>query len=141
MLISFNYLWEKYKIKCNGIIHLGGSLGQERNTYQQLGVPKVVWVEAIPSVFNELKNNIKNYDGHIAINECVGQFDGEEKEFFISNNEAQSSSYLPLGTHKEAHPEVVYVDSFIAKTKTLKTILIENGINIEPGSGWMLCAD
>lgn len=112
MMIDFDYLWPKYNINPYGVLHLGGNTGQERFVYQRLGVKEVCWVEAIPSVFKELMDNIVGFEGHFALNLCVGDIEGKEVEFNISNNESQSSSYLELDHHKVIHPEVHYVDKF-----------------------------
>lgn len=138
MLIEFKDLFEKFNYIPKGIVHCGASSGQERQKYADLGIPMVIWIEAIPEVYNELKENLKNYPNQIAVNACLGEFDGEEKVFNVSNNEAQSSSFLQLGFHKEAHPSVFYERSFATTTKTLKTILIEMDIDV---TGWLLVGD
>lgn len=41
----------------SGVIHIGANSGQERDIYARQGLD-VVWVEPIPEVFAELKQNI-----------------------------------------------------------------------------------
>lgn len=112
MMIDFNTLWPKYDVYPYGVLHLGANQGQERETYRKNGVKKVIWVEAIPEVFYQLSENIKSFEGHSALNICVGDVEGEPVEFKVSNNESQSSSYLNLKHHSVIHPEVHYVHSF-----------------------------
>lgn len=139
MLIEFKELLPRHNVTAKVIVHCGASSGQEREAYAQLGVEKVIWVEAIKEVYDELVENLKQYPNQIAVNACLGEVDGKEVTFNISNNEAQSSSYLPLGTHLQAHPSVHYVSSFTTITKTLKTILKE--LNEEVGENWLLVGD
>lgn len=137
MLIALNYLFKKYDIKPDGILHLGASSGQERDSYKDLGVKNVIWVEAIPEVFNQLVENVKDIPGSVCINACVYDKDDEEVEFKIANNEGQSSSILDFGHHAVIHPSVKYIDSFKTKTKRVDTLLKDYRLE----GRWMLNAD
>lgn len=139
MLIDFNQLFRDFKIQCNGIIHIGANKCQEAAAYHKLGIPQVVWVEAIPEVAVQGAVELLGYTNQTIINACLSDIDGKEVTFNISNNEAQSSSYLELGTHRTAHPEVHYVKSF--KTTTARLDSLINHLGIEIGEGWILCAD
>jgi len=130
MLIPFKNLLSKYNIKPTGVFHIGASIGQEANDYFNSGVENVVWIEAIPYIFQELLNNIEKYPGNIAFNECISDSDGETITFNISSHGAQSSSILQLGTHKTDHPEVRYVSSISAKTKRIDTLLEEHQLTL-----------
>lgn len=140
MLISFKELFEKHNFKLKGIVHCGASTGQERQHYDELGA-HVIWIEAIPEVYNDLIKNIGMYPKQRAINACLGEVNGKEITFNVSNNEAQSSSYLPLGFHKTAHPEVHYVRTFDAITETLEQVLVRSGFPTAVYHGWLLVAD
>lgn len=139
MLIEFKDLLPRHDLNIKGIIHCGASYGQERDAYNELGIETVLWIEAIKEVYDGLVENIKPYPNQFAVNACLGEEDGKDVTFNVSNNEAQSSSYLQLGFHKTAHPSVVYVRTFEAKTKTLKTLLKE--LNVKIGDGWLLVMD
>lgn len=131
MLIPFNRSWrrrmpdgrvidekglfEKFNIKATGILHIGASTGQEAEVYDQLGVKNVIWIEAIPKVFEQLRANVTKYN-HICIRACIGDRNGEEVVFNVSNNEGQSSSFLEFGTHSVEHPAVQYVEKLKLKT-------------------------
>lgn len=139
MLLPFNELFKKHQVSFKGIVHCGASTGQERDHYDSLGV-QVIWIEAIKSVFDELQQNIAHYPNQIAIHACLGEKDWEHKVFNISNNEAQSSSYLQLAFHKIAHPSVHYIGEFHTYTQTLETIL--EGLKVDIGEGeWLLVGD
>lgn len=139
MLLPFNELFKKHQVSFKGIVHCGASSGQERQHYADLGV-RVIWIEAIKSVFDELQQNIAPYPNQKAIHACLGEKDWEHKIFNISNNEAQSSSYLQLSFHKTAHPSVHYIDEFHTYTQTLETILDDLKVGISEG-GWLLVGD
>lgn len=120
MLIEFDNIVRKYG-KPKGILHVGANRGQEAETYSK-HVKDVVWIEALPHVYEDLLHHIKQY-GHIAILACVSDKDNEEVPFHESNNEAQSSSLLELGTHKTAHPEVHYIADHKLTTTRLDTLM------------------
>ena len=129
MLIPFNHLIKKHG-KPKGVLHIGASYGQEAKDYLFAGVPDVIWIEAIPDVYEQLKKSISGYEKMIAFNACIADADGYEVDFHVSNNEAQSSSILKLGTHKTAHPEVHYTHTIKCVTKRVDTLLKENHIDV-----------
>lgn len=122
MMIDFKYLFEKWNINCTGMLMCGANTAQERFAYDELKIPEVLWIEAIPTVFQEMKNNLAPFKNQIAINACVSDEDGKEVLFNISNNEAQSSSFLELGHHKIIHPNVTYIDQVELVTTRLDTL-------------------
>jgi len=126
MLLDFNRLVNTYG-KPNGILHVGANKGQEALIYHQ-HVSRVVWVEALPSVYIELVRHVNGY-GDQCILACVGDVDGKDVTFHESNNEAQSSSFLNLGTHKTAHPEVKYIKDHNMKTVRLDTLYKSHNIS------------
>jgi len=116
MMISFDYLVNKHKLDIKGVLHLGASYGQERNEYDNYCKGDVLWVEAIPEVYEKLKENIKPFKKQMAFNACLSNVNGQEVVFNVSNNESQSSSMLELGTHILIHPEVHYIDQITMET-------------------------
>lgn len=121
-MISFDYLVNKYNLDINGVLHLGASTGQERDVYKTYCKGWVIWVEAIPSVYLDLQQNIKSYPKQTAYNACLSNVDGDEVVFNVSNNESQSSSILELGVHALIHPEVHYVEQIAMKTQRIDTL-------------------
>ena len=130
MLIPFKTLLAKYQFTPTGVFHIGASTGQEAKDYFDSNMGEVVFIEAIPHVFKQLERHLAQYPRMIAINECIGDEDGKEMTFNISNNEAQSSSLLELDYHKTDHPDVFYCDKIQVKTKRVDTLLKERGINL-----------
>lgn len=108
MLIDFRTLFPKYNIKPTGVLHVGANIGEEAPVYAELGIQKVIWIEANADLFPKLMENITKFPNPVAYNFAAG--DENKKEILhISNNDGQSSSILELGTHKIAHPDVHYV--------------------------------
>lgn len=111
-MIEFDYLVDKFKINATGVLHIGSNTGQEALAYKKHGIKSVIWIEAIPEVYDKLVEHLKSVDcieGATCINVCVGGLNGQKVIFHESNNESQSSSYLELGVHKEIHPTVEYI--------------------------------
>lgn len=123
MLIDFNTLWPKYNIAPKGVLHVGSSKGQETEHYVNLGVKDVVYIEALPSVFKDLVQHVKKFQGKFTcINACISEIDGGEVIFNVANNEGQSSSMLEFGTHAKQHPSVKFNDCLKLQTIRLDTL-------------------
>ena len=127
MLIDFKHLSQKYKFQPEGVLHIGASTGQEAQAYHELGVKRVIWIEAIPAVYADLCRNIRKYPGHEAVQACISDKTGESVKFHISSNESQSSSMLEFGTHSEVHPDVTFVDEIELKTSRVDDL----GLDLE----------
>lgn len=122
MLIPFRQLSEKYNFHPEGVLHIGANVGEERHEYHNLKVKRVVWIEANEEIYNKLKANLIPYPYQEALNYCIGNIDGKDIEFNISNNGSQSSSILELGTHKQVHPEVKYINKLSMKMRRIDKI-------------------
>jgi FkbM family methyltransferase len=109
--------FEKHLKDRKGAIHIGANVGEERDWYKEMGFRKVIWFEPNVDLFPTLISNIKDYPGHVAYN--IGVHDKLKiAKLHISNNGGQSSSLLPLGTHKRHHPKVRFIgDQIIPLTR------------------------
>jgi FkbM family methyltransferase len=116
--------------KIKGVIHVGASEGQERNLYNNYSL-NVLWIEPIPQIYQKLQDNIKKYPKQVGLNYLVTDKNDQEYDFYISNNNGESSSILELNLHKKTWPGVKYVDKIRLKSKILPSILKENNINID----------
>ncbi len=108
---------------CKGVIHIGGHTGEERMLYSRRGL-RVLWIEAMPRVFETLQQNIRGYKNQIATNALLTDKDGEFYDFKVSNNGASSSIY-DFKDHKEFWPEVKMSETIRLKSKTLVSVLSE----------------
>lgn len=116
--------------RITGLIHVGANSGQERDEYDQLGLD-VLWIEADPDVFRRLCENINKYPRQRAINALVSNVDGAEVEFFVANNEGQSSSIFEFSGHARAWPEVAYVGRRYLVGRRLDRLIEEYQVPLE----------
>lgn len=136
MLIPFDFLFEKYKIKATGVCHCGASIGEEADAYYKNGIKRSIWIEAIPEIFFDLTDRLFPYSDAVAINACISDKDGDVVEFHVSSNNGASSSFLELGTHAVVHPDVKYIRDIKCTTKRLITIFNENKLDIKDYTFW-----
>ena len=139
MLIPFNSttdrrgrpiagLWERYNINPKGILHIGANKGEEAPVYLQLGVTKQIWIEANPEIFIHLKETLRNNPDAMAFNYAIGDQDNVQVTLHVANNGGQSSSLLPLGTHKTQHPDVFYTKDIEVTMRRIDSLIPEETI-------------
>lgn len=129
MLISLESIIKKYNPNIKGVLHLGAHLLEEKSDYDRFNIKDVIWVEGNPNLYNIDIETLKNSPNHKIYNCIISDEDNVDVEFKITNN-GQSSSILDLDKHKKYYPHIVIVDKFNGKTKTLKTLINENNIDI-----------
>ncbi|HEX7776071.1 MAG TPA: FkbM family methyltransferase [Parvibaculum sp.] len=109
-----------------GVIHVGANTGAEHSSYAAHDL-NVLWIEPIPSVFEELERNISDHPKQSAIRALVSQRSGDDVTLHVSNNGGQSSSILPIGLHKDIWPDVHFVADIKLKSETLADVLARSG--------------
>jgi FkbM family methyltransferase len=127
MLIPFTNLMRKYRLRIKGIFHVGAHECEEKKYYEKHKITNVYWVEAMKDKVQLMKQRYKNINIYQAV---ITEIDNEEISFNVSNN-GESSSILDLGTHKEKHPHIHYTRQEKYKSKTLKTLIEEEKINMD----------
>ncbi len=129
MLISFEHLFNKYKLNIRGILHIGAHECEEIQSYlnYNISLENQLWIEAIPEKVQICQNKFSNLN---IINAIISDKDNEIVKFKVTNN-YQSSSILNLKVHLTEHPNVYVNQIFEGKTKTVKTIYKENKINYD----------
>jgi FkbM family methyltransferase len=110
--------------KCRGIIHVGANDGQQRHLYAEHGL-KVVWIEPIPDVFQQLVKNVRDFPDQKAINALITNEDGTLCTLHVANNSGQSSSILDLHLHKDIWPDVTFTHDVTLRSTRLPTALAE----------------
>ena len=83
--------------RSGGVLHIGAHKGQEADLYNQHSA-SVLWIEAIPEVYNLLKQNIASFENQKAILALLGDINQESVPFHISSNDAVSSSIYEFGS-------------------------------------------
>lgn len=136
MLIGFNEIEQilrSNKIKIDGGFHIGAHDCEELPFYNSLGLCNecVIWIDAIPfKVKNAQNRNIPN-----VYHAVITDKDDENVVFNISNN-IQSSSVLEFGSHKQEHPEVMYICKVRQTTITVDTFFEKHGIDASKYNFW-----
>lgn len=130
MLIPYSDLVKKYGINPTGILHIGGSHAEELEAYTSNGIERMIWMEAIPEVFEKMQIRLEPWPSAIPIQACIADADGKEVDFHITNNDGQSSSMLGLAHHRTAHPDVHVVRTIKLKTRTVDSLVKQIGFDL-----------
>jgi FkbM family methyltransferase len=109
-----------------GILHIGAHYGQESQFYAKFGI-KVIWIEAIPEVFEILKTNITNASNQTAICALVGD-KNQQIDFYLSNNLYSASSIYKL-SEKSGFKKVVIERKITLPMTTLDDLFPGNTLN------------
>jgi FkbM family methyltransferase len=89
------FVREFFLRQSHGILHIGAHEGQEAEVYNRLSKP-VIWIEAIPLYFEKLRVNIGSFHNQLALNALLDSKCQSSRDFFITSNNAESSSIYPL---------------------------------------------
>ena len=76
-----------------GVLHLGAHIGHEAPTYARANKP-VVWVEAMPDIYGQLVARLRDFPRQRAVCALLGDVDGPQQTFLVSNNNGGVSSSL-----------------------------------------------
>jgi FkbM family methyltransferase len=129
-------------IDSKAVLHLGGHKGEEAVIYQWLG-KKVIWIEAIPKIFDQLKDNLFFYSNQKAYNILLGDMDNIKKSFFISNNDSLSSSLFKFSQKTldgiyHSGMNLKTQDEIILEMSKLDTFVKKNNIDISNYNHWVV---
>jgi FkbM family methyltransferase len=119
---------DRFLRSVSAVIHIGASTGQERDYYDKLGL-RVLWIEPIPTVFEQLKTNISKLPRQQAIKALVTDKDNKTYKFNIASNDGESSSILELQGHKDIWPQIEFVETIELKSKTLESLLKDHNVD------------
>lgn len=127
MLIDFRELFPRWNIQPKGVLHVGANIGEEAPVYLELGIERQIWIEPNPQMVEKLVANLSNNPKAFIHMVCAGD-ENKEVVLHISNNAGQSSSVLELGTHRDVHPDVFYVEDITVPMVRLDTFFRETDI-------------
>jgi FkbM family methyltransferase len=113
-----------------GVLHVGANCGQEAKSYAKHNL-KVVWFEPIPDVYKQLEFNIREYPMQRAFNCLVADVDGKKFKFHLANNNGESSSVFEMSQHKDVWPEIAFHDCIELESRTVASVLQENGLDFK----------
>ncbi len=121
MLIPVRELVRNFKVRPEGVLHVGAHMAEESTEYKLHGWGNVVWVEAQPDLVQKLNRRLPP-EGNVIIEAAVWDESEVELEFHIASN-GESSSLLELGSHAESYPDIKYDKSIKVKTKRLDEVI------------------
>jgi FkbM family methyltransferase len=122
MLISVPELKNIWGVRPSGVLHVGAHEGEESAAYHAAGWAPVLWVEALPDKAGELAERLSRMPDQRVLSAVAWDVDGVSLTMRRTNN-GQSSSVLPLGTHRTEHPDVCVVEEMAVESSRLDTLL------------------
>lgn len=129
MLIPMSEIQERWGVNPRVVVHAGAHELQEAQAYSEAGAERVLWVEGDRDTVRKARAiAVRRRDGvdHRVAHAMLASKSGETVTFHVTNN-GQSSSIFPLGTHLQAHPEVVETATVEYVTRTLDEVADEFG--------------
>ena len=121
---------KKYSLNpISSVLQIGASGGQEVSLFKSNGVIHAVMIEPLDYPFSILCKNINGLDNYLPVQSAVGAIDGERVDFFVANNDGQSSSTLKPAHHLLSFPEVKFNEKISINSFTLDTIARAAKIN------------
>jgi len=108
MLISFPSLVNKYKLNVNGVIHVGGHIGQEMPVYEKANVGKLLVFEPQKEPFKKLSAVVDqlNFQNVKLINKALGN--SIESIEMTCNDDGLCSSILNPKIVLEQYPNIIF---------------------------------
>ena len=126
-----------------GIFHLGAHRGEAAPVYEWFG-KKVIWIEANPIIFQDLKDNLIKYKEQKAYQALLHSKDNEKIDFYLSSNDYASSSIFEFGELSVgpkslwSNKNLKYVSKIILITSTIDTLISKNSIDIQNYNYWVM---
>jgi len=132
-------------LESKGVLHIGAHRGSERYFYDFMGKP-VIWIEANPYIFKELKLNLKEFRYQKAYNLLLLASSNEKKDFYLSSNDHASSSIHKFSNEfldgkiefQNIKRDIKMENKIVLISKTLDEFIIENIIEIDNYNHWVI---
>ena len=127
---------------CSGILHLGAHRGLEAEVYNWFG-KNVVWVEALPEIYEELVQNLHFYKNQKSFLALLTDKNNQTMKFNISNHDKACSSIFEFTENIKkskiwSNRNHAMIKSISLKSITLDTLLEENQIDANNYNHWIL---
>ena len=117
-----------------GVIHIGAHYGQEGKLYDELN-KKVIWIEALPMVYEKLQLNISGFKNQKALCALLGDKEKENVKVNLSNNDYSASSIYSLHPNSGFNKVEIIDETYLPMT-TLDLLLLAE--NKEDYNHWVL---
>lgn len=131
MILDLRHLKDKHRCTFNGVLHVGAHHGQEYNTYKDLHIDPIVFVEALPHTYQML---IKNVGPEcLCLNTAIGNKSGTVSMFVDEANLGGSSSVLKPKIHLQQYPNITFPKEVVVPITTIDLLDIPscNFINMD----------
>ena len=131
--------------RSQGILHIGAHRGSERYVYDWLG-KEVIWIEANPTIFNELKKNLVEFKYQKAYKALLHSKKRDDVDFFLSSNDNASSSIYDFSKDFKDNKlffqnkirNISMINKIKLKAYTLDDLILKNSIDIKKFNHWVI---
>ncbi len=138
MLIPFDQVFMYLAMQgkhIQGVFHIGAHECEEKEMYNKCEIQdsNIVWIDGNDTKIKEMKEKYPTIRLYTAL---IDETEREVK-FYITNN-GQSSSILPLETHKNHYPDIVVSEERVCQTTSVKKFIESNHIQMDKLNFWNL---
>jgi len=122
-------LVRRYRLKPEGVIHVGAHVGQETDAYDAIGAHRQLWIEPQPDAFQRLKERAPPSELVHHANVACGSTPGRMELNIIPKNGGGLSSLLaPTQTLREM-PESEVIGTQLVDVQRLDDVIQSTGID------------
>lgn len=130
MEIPLSELVQEHGVRPRGVIHVGAHEAQELESYEAHQIPRVIWIEANPAIYQNLLKRIEPFPHHRAFQFAAHEEDDEWVDLNIMSY-TMSSSILSPKRHLELYPWNVVTEKVKVPTKSLSRFFQEENIPLD----------
>ena len=132
----------KFINNSTGILHLGAHRGSEAEVYNWFG-KKVIWVEALPKIYEQLLENLYFYKNQLAFQALLTDEDDKNINFYISNHDCACSSIYKFtenikSSQKWSERNHQMIATLNLKSRRLDTLFTKEKIDPGQYNHWIL---
>jgi len=126
MLLSFSSLVKQYSVDVTGVIHVGGHIGQEMETYKKNNVENIIVFEPQREPFEKLSKvaNSMGFENLTLVNKALGN-DNRSVEM-TCNDDGLCSSILNPKHVLEQYPNIIFDKKETVKMVTMDSVIPED---------------
>lgn len=126
MLLSFSSIIKKYSVNVTGVIHVGGHIGQEMETYKKNNVENLIVFEPQKEPFKKLSNvaNSLNFNNLKLVNRALGNCCKSIE--MTCNDDGLCSSILNPKHVLEQYPNIIFDRKEVVEMVTMDSVIEEN---------------
>lgn len=134
MIFNLEQICEHLNITISGAIHVGAFVGEELDSYRNLGLTNTILFEPQKNLYDIVKQ--KCVGNEQVFNVALGSYKHTAEMFIsetdggIQNGSGASSSLYKPKKHLTEHPQVRFTGKSEVQVETLDSFLQENNIDI-----------